>query len=106
MKNTKVILKKTGILVVIYERKGIYYVDADTSYSKGGLHFTHEFSVGVKINDDKLEFLGGSEIACEDIEYTGDKDGRDYFESIHPGLLEDLQNYLILPFIIEKRKVD
>lgn len=95
MKETKIVLEKTGIPVVIYGYKDIYYVDADTSFNKGGLHFTHEFSVGVKIIDNKLEFLGGDEIACEDIEYTGDKNGRDYFEAIHPGLLDDLQNYLI-----------
>ena len=95
MKHTKVVLENTGIPVVIYERNGIYYVDADTSYSKCGLHFTHEFSVGVKINNGMLEFLGGSEIACEDIEYAGDEDGRRFFEIVHPGLLDDLQNYLI-----------
>lgn len=40
-----------------------------------------------------LGFLGGEEIACEDIEYTPDQDGCKYFKMIHPGLYEDLEEY-------------
>lgn len=91
----KVVLEKTGFSVEIEKENGGYYVEADTSRSAGCLHFTHEFFIHVNLANGKIQFLGGDEIACEDIEYTADKYGRDFFEYIHPGVLQDIETYLV-----------
>lgn len=89
-----VIMKNTRVAVSLSkEENDVYLVEADTSKSNGCLHFTHEFYIRVKMEGGALGFLGGEEIACEDIEYTPDQDGCNYFKMIHPGLYEDLEEY-------------
>lgn len=88
-----VVMKNTRVAVTLSkEDDDIYLVEADTSRSNGCLHFTHEFYIRLKM-EGTLRFLGGEEIACEDIEYTPDQDGCEYFKMIHPGLYEDLEDY-------------
>ena len=74
------------INVIKLDRPDCYMVEGDTSYSKGGVRFSHEFTFTVMVNDKAAEFLGGWDIACEDIDYKSGKDGLEFFETMPPGL--------------------
>lgn len=93
----KIILKKSKLPVNVMQisnksdKPVIFSISADTSRTNGALRFTHEFCILIKIEDKKVSFLGGEEIACENIEYTPDEDGREFFEHVHPGLYDDIK---------------
>lgn len=93
----KIVLKKLKLPINVMQisnksdKAAIYSVSADTSRANGALRFTHEFCILIKIEDKKVSFLGGEEIACENIEYTPDEDGRKFFEHVHPGLYNDIK---------------
>lgn len=93
----KMILKKSKLPVNVTQisnknnKAVIYSISADTSKSNGVLRFTHEFCILIKIEDKEVSFLGGEEIACDNIEYTPDEDGRKFFEHVHPGLYDDIK---------------
>lgn len=63
----------------------------DISHSHGILHFTREISIVFDFKDNELTFLSASEIACSDCDYDTESD----FEFVHPGMLEDLKQYMV-----------
>lgn len=93
----KIILKKSKLPVNVMQisnkddKAAIYSVSADTSRTNGMLRFTHEFCILIKIEDKEVSFLGGEEIACENIQYTPDEDGKEFFEHVHPGIYNDIK---------------
>lgn len=87
-----IILKNTKIPVTISKEKNedIYLIEGDASYSNGLLHFSHEFSFSISFSHGNLEFLGGYEIASEDIDYEKGEAGLSALKFYHPGLIEDI----------------
>lgn len=69
----------------------VFHVAIDQSSRHGILNFTHEINIRFAYNKSgSLRFKGGNEIASSDIIYTADKDGMDFFEFRHPGILDDI----------------
>lgn len=86
-----IVLENTRIAVDITENNdGTYHIEGDDSHSLGILHFSHEFSFGISMKDNEPEFLGGWEIACEDIDYERSENGVKNLEFFHPGLYADV----------------
>ena len=94
MSNSKVVLPNTLVPVVISSNDGKHYmVEGDTSKTAGCLNFTHEWAINLIIRKNgTIKFSGGWEIACEDIDYKASD--VDWFNHLHPGILEDLQTVL------------
>lgn len=90
----QIVLKTTKVPVVVNIVDGKYFVRGDTSKNNGCLHYTHEWEISFEMRNSNLNFLGGWEISASDIEYCAGKDGYELFNYLHPGILEDLQNYI------------
>lgn len=87
----KVTLSSTQIPVEINKSgSNNFIIEGDASCSNGILHFGHEFTFTVKLKNGEPEFLGGWEIACEDIDYPKGKDGEKALEFFHPRLYSDV----------------
>ena len=90
----RAVLEKTQIPVMItpyeYKKGTAYCIEGDVSKSCGVLHFSHEFTFSVSMKNNTPKFLGGWEIACEDIDYPDGEEGVKCLEYFHPGLYEDV----------------
>ena len=92
MYNKIVELPNTHIVARIDSCDGkIFHAAMDISRWNGILHFSHEINIVFSYNKNgTLHFRGGSEIASSVIRYTEDEEGMKFFESMHPGILDDI----------------
>lgn len=58
-----------NIISLIRNKSDLFLVELDASYQNGILHFTHEISILVSLEDGKLKLIKGYEIGPEDSEY-------------------------------------